>query len=122
MNNKTKYIRSNNRSIAYTTIGHGENVLIINNGWVTNLEEYKNLPGMAEWLNDLTVFSKVVLFDKRGVGLSDRVNENDLPDLQKRTEDLRAIIDKEQFEKVTLFGSCCGGPMTLLLHTSIRKK
>jgi pimeloyl-ACP methyl ester carboxylesterase/AraC-like DNA-binding protein len=111
---RTKYVRSDNRSIAYTTIGQGENVLIVNNGWVTNLEEYNNLPGMPEWLNDLSTFSKVVLFDKRGVGLSDRVNDSQLPDFKKRIEDLNAIIEKEKFEKVTLFGSCCGGPMVLL--------
>jgi pimeloyl-ACP methyl ester carboxylesterase/AraC-like DNA-binding protein len=113
-NIQTKYVRSENRSIAYTTVGHGKNVLIINNGWVTNLEEYHNLPGMMEWLNELATFSKIVLFDKRGVGLSDRVNDNQLPDLKKRTQDLRAIIEQEKFEQVTLFGSCCGGPMTLL--------
>jgi len=114
MNNEIKYVRSDDRSIAYTTFGFGDNVLVMNNGWITNIEEYCNLPGMMEWLNELSKFSKVVLFDKRGVGLSDRVDEKELPQLKNRAGDLSAIIEQEKFDKVTLFGSCCGGPMVLL--------
>jgi pimeloyl-ACP methyl ester carboxylesterase/AraC-like DNA-binding protein len=110
----TNYVRSKDKSIAYTSIGQGENVLIMVNGWVTNIEENENLPGMSQWLDDISRFCKVILFDKRGVGLSDRINENDLPELQERIDDLRAITDQEKLDKVTLWGSSCGGPMALM--------
>jgi pimeloyl-ACP methyl ester carboxylesterase/AraC-like DNA-binding protein len=114
MGYKIKYVRSGDCSIAYTSIGHGNNVLVMINGWVTNIEENDNLPGMKEWLGDLSCFSRVILFDKRGVGLSDRVNENELPDLETRIDDLRAIMDAEKLDRVTLWGVSCGGPMALM--------
>jgi pimeloyl-ACP methyl ester carboxylesterase/AraC-like DNA-binding protein len=113
-NIKVRYVRSENKSIAYTSFGQSENTLIMINGWVTNIEENVNLPGMNPWLDDISTFSRVILFDKRGVGLSDRVNENNLPNLQERIDDLKAIMDQENLEKVTLWGASCGGPMALM--------
>jgi pimeloyl-ACP methyl ester carboxylesterase/AraC-like DNA-binding protein len=114
MTQPVKYARSAGKNIAYRVTGDGPDTLIIINGWVTNLEEFDTLPGFSDWLGDLSSFTKVILFDKRGVGLSDRVNDHDLPTLADRVDDLRAIIDKEQAGMVSLLGISEGGPMALL--------
>lgn len=114
MTQPVKYARSEGKNIAYHVTGDGPDTLIIINGWVTNLEEFDTLPDFSDWLGDLSSFTKVILFNKRGVGLSDRVNDEDLPTLADRVDDLRAIIDKEQAGMVSLLGISEGGPMALL--------
>lgn len=95
------------------TSGLGGKPLMMVFGWVTNIEEMPTLPGLARWFEDLCTFTRIIIFDKRGVGLSDRVNEHELPGLQDRIEDIRSIMDSEQIEKVTLFGISEGGPIAL---------
>ncbi|WP_128544724.1 alpha/beta fold hydrolase [Larkinella soli] len=109
-----RYARSKDLNIAYQILGKGEKTVFLINGWVSNLEEGWHLPGVTEWLTELAGFSRLVLFDKRGVGLSDRVSERNLPGLDERMEDLRAIMDREGIEKATLLGFSEGGPMAIL--------
>lgn len=113
LHSQIRYARSNNTSIAYQQLGSGKHALILINGWVSNLEEGWNLPGVAEWLTDLAGFTRLIIFDKRGVGLSDRVADHQLPSLQERMDDLRAIMDQENIQKATLFGFSEGGPMAI---------
>ena len=113
MNAQIKYVKSCSKNIAYRVSGQGSKSLILVNGWVTNLEELHTLPGLESWLRDLQTFSSLTVFDKRGVGLSDRVNEQDLPGLSERLEDIRAIMNREQIPKATLLGISEGGPIAL---------
>jgi pimeloyl-ACP methyl ester carboxylesterase/AraC-like DNA-binding protein len=113
MHSEIQYTRSTNVRIAYQKLGTGTQVIILVNGWVSNLEEVWLLPGVAEWLSDLASFSQLILFDKRGVGLSDRVPEEELPGVDERMDDLRAIMDQEGIAKASLFGFSEGGSLAV---------
>ncbi len=110
----TSYARSGDVNIAYQVFGQGDHYLLFIPGWVSNIEEAWNIPQLAAWLRYLAAFTRVVIFDKRGTGLSDRVNENQLPDQEKRMEDLFAIVQNTGIEKTILLGLSEGGPLALL--------
>ena len=84
MDYEIKYAKSGHLNIAYQIIGDCKETLIVTSGWVSNIEEGWNLPGLPEWLIALSSFCKLIIFDKRGIGLSDRVDEKDLPALSQR--------------------------------------
>jgi pimeloyl-ACP methyl ester carboxylesterase len=111
---ETKYARIDDVNIAYQVTGSGEEYLIFIPGWCSNVEEVWNIPQLAAWLQCLGTFSKLVLFDKRGTGLSDRVNEHDLPDLEQRVKDLQALMNAIGIKKATLLGLSEGGAMALM--------
>lgn len=114
MQPEIRYAHSQDLQIAYQVIGEGTLPLIMVNGWISNVEECWNLPGFSEWVAEITSFCKLIMFDKRGVGLSDRVDENQLPELDERVDDLRAIMDQEGIVSAHLLGFSEGGPMAIL--------
>ena len=122
MDYEIKYAKSGQLNIAYQVIGEGEETLIVINGWISNLEEGWNLPGLPEWLIALSAFCKLIIFDKRGTGLSDRVDEKDLPVLTQRMEDLKAIMTHEKIPRASLLGFSEGGPMALLFAATYPEK
>ena len=122
MDHEIKYAKSGQLNIAYKVLGDGEEILFVINGWISNLEEGWNLPGLPEWLMALSAFCKLIIFDKRGTGLSDRVDEKDLPDLTQRMEDLKAIMVKEKISRASLLGFSEGGPMALLFAATYPEK
>jgi pimeloyl-ACP methyl ester carboxylesterase len=81
---------------------------------VTNIEVMWDEPDFARFLDRLATFSRLILFDKRGVGLSDRVPEDRLPDLETRMDDVRAVMDAVGSERAVVFGVSEGGPMSIL--------
>ncbi len=111
---QTRYARSGNTNIAYQVFGTGDEYLIFIPGWVSNIEEAWNIPQLAAWMQYIAGFTRLVIFDKRGTGLSDRVNENELPGQDDRIKDLGAIYKALDIEKATLFGLSEGGPLALL--------
>lgn len=117
-----KYAKSGNLNIAYQVYGEGEEYLILIPGWVSNIEEVWNFPGFPEFINALAAHRRVVLFDKRGTGLSDRVNEEDLPNLGVRIDDLSAIMDQEVIQKAALMGVSEGGPMAILFAATFPER
>ena len=86
---KTRYAKSNEVNIAYQVIGDGHRNLVYVPGWVTNIEVMWEEPGLARFLRRLASFSRLITFDKRGIGLSDPVPIGELPDLETRVEDMR---------------------------------
>jgi pimeloyl-ACP methyl ester carboxylesterase len=100
--------------IAYQVVGSGPVDMVFVMGWVTNVEVMWDEPGFAGLLNRLATFSRLILFDKRGVGLSDRVPEDRLPDLETRMDDVRAVMDAVGSERAVVFGVSEGGPMSML--------
>jgi pimeloyl-ACP methyl ester carboxylesterase/class 3 adenylate cyclase len=100
--------------IAYQVVGDGPVDMVFVMGWVTNVEVMWDEPGFARLLNRLAAFSRLILFDKRGVGLSDRVPEDRLPDLETRMDDVRAVMDAVGSERAVVFGVSEGGPMSML--------
>ena len=103
------YAKSGELNIAYRVVGDGPGDLVYVSGWVTNVEVMQEDPGMARFLRRLASFSRLICFDKRGIGLSDPVPLGELPDLETRVEDLRAVMDAAGAERADLFGHSEGG-------------
>ncbi len=110
----TRYARSGEVNIAYQIVGQGPLDLVFVSGWVSNLDLMWQEPSYARFLRRLASFSRLILFDKRGTGLSDRVPEADLPTLEERMDDVRAVLDAAGAERAALLGHSEGGPMCLL--------
>jgi class 3 adenylate cyclase len=107
-----KYARSGDVSIAYQVSGEGPIDLVLVPGWVSHLDFMRTHPLMERSLKRLASFSRLILFDKRGTGLSDRVP--DIPNLETRMDDVRAVMDAAGSERAALFGVSEGVPMSLL--------
>jgi pimeloyl-ACP methyl ester carboxylesterase len=110
----TRYAKSGDVNIAYQVVGEGPLDLVYVPGWVSNLEENWDEPDYARFLERLASFSRLILFDKRGTGLSDRVPVNELPTLEQRMDDVRAVMDAVGSQEAALFGASEGGPMCAL--------
>ncbi len=111
---ETRYARSGDVNIAYQVVGDGPLDLVYVPGWVSNIELMWEYPRSAHFLRRLTAFSRLVLFDKRGTGLSDRVPNDRLPTLEQRMDDVRAVLDAVGSERAALLGHSEGGNMCVL--------
>jgi class 3 adenylate cyclase len=111
---ETRYARSGDLNIAYQVTGAGPVDLIYVPGWVSNIEMMWEEPAMAHLLERLSSFSRLILFDKRGTGLSDRVSNDELPTLEERMDDVRAVLEAVGSERAVLFGHSEGGCMCML--------
>ncbi|HJR52489.1 MAG TPA: adenylate/guanylate cyclase domain-containing protein [Gemmatimonadota bacterium] len=111
---ETRYAKSGNVNIAYQVLGEGPVDLVYVPGWVSNLEVAWEHPGLARFFRRLAAFSRLVLFDKRGTGLSDRVPPDHLPTLEQRMDDVRAVMDEVGSERAVLMGHSEGGNMCVL--------
>jgi pimeloyl-ACP methyl ester carboxylesterase len=101
-------------SIAYQVAGEGPFDLVYVPGFVSNIELMWEEPGYARFLERLASFSRLILFDKRGTGLSDPVATEDLPTLEQRMDDVRAVMDAVGSEQAALLGHSEGGNMCVL--------
>jgi class 3 adenylate cyclase len=111
---ETRYARSGEVNIAYQVVGDGPLDLVYVPGWVSNVELMWDDPAMAQFIDRLASFSRVILFDKRGTGLSDRVSNEELPSLEQRMDDVRAVLEAVGSERAALFGHSEGGSMCIL--------
>src|SRR5215813_1114099 len=109
---KTQYATSTGGvNIAYQVIGEGPLDLVFVMGWVSHLEYSWQEPSFARFLTRLASFSRLILFDKRGTGLSDAVPLSELPTLEQRMTDVQAVMDAVGSERAALLGVSEGGPM-----------
>jgi pimeloyl-ACP methyl ester carboxylesterase len=106
-----KYARSSDVSIAYLVAGGPGPDVVLVLGWASNVEYLWNEPVGAPFLRRLGSFSRLIMLDRRGTGLSDRVSE--LPSIEKRMDDVRAVMDSVGSERAVLFGVSEGGPMCI---------
>jgi len=109
---QTQYARSGDVSIAYQVIGDGPFDLVWVPPHVSNVEVAWDLPPRAEGMRRLGEFARLITFDKRGTGLSDRVPG--APPLEERMDDVRAVMDAVGSSRAALLGMREGGPMSLL--------
>jgi class 3 adenylate cyclase len=116
---ETRYARSGDVQIAYQTLGEGPLDLIWVAGYVTHLDVYWEDPGYRRFCERLASFSRLVLFDKRGMGLSDRVR---VATLEERIDDVRAVMDAIGSESAALMGVSEGGPMSILFAASLPER
>ena len=107
-----RYARSGEVSIAYQVVGEGPIDLVLVLGWVSHLAYVWELPALAAFLRRLASFTRLIIFDKRGCGMSDRVHP--LPSLEQRMDDVRAVMDAAGSEKAALLGISEGGVMAAL--------
>jgi len=111
---QTHYAQNGDVNIAYQVIGSGPIDIVFVMGWVSHLEYFWKHHLFASFLERLASFSRLILFDKRGTGLSDRVPLNQLPTLEQRMEDVHAVMEAVGSEKAVLVGVSEGGPMCSL--------
>jgi pimeloyl-ACP methyl ester carboxylesterase len=116
------YARSGDVNIAYQVIGDAPLDLVFVMGWVSHMEYFWREPSFARFLMRLASFSRLILFDKRGTGLSDRVPINQLPTLEQRMDDVRAVMDAVGSERAALCGVSEGGPMCSLFAATYPEK
>ena len=108
----TQYAKSGQVHIAYQEFGGGPINVVLVPGFVSNVENYWDQPDFARFLHRLGRYARVVTFDKRGTGGSDRVTE--LPGLDVRMDDLRAVMDAAGMEQAALLGISEGAPLSVL--------
>jgi pimeloyl-ACP methyl ester carboxylesterase/class 3 adenylate cyclase len=106
------YARSGDVNIAYQVTGGGAFDLVLVSGFVSHLDEDWQHPSSARLLERLGSFARLIRFDKRGTGLSDRAVG--LPDFETRMDDVRAVMDAVGSERAALFGYSEGGPLAIL--------
>lgn len=109
---ETRYARSGDIYIAYQVFGNGPVDLIYVPGWVSHLEYGWEETSLARFYRRLASFSRLILFDKRGTGLSDQSTE--LPTLEQRMDDVRAVMQAAGSERAVVFGMSEGGNMAML--------
>ena len=111
---ETHYVQNGDVNIAFQIVGDGPIDIVFVMGWVSHLEYFWKHHLFASFLDRLASFSRLILFDKRGTGLSDRVPVNELPTLEQRMEDVHAVMDAVGSERAILVGVSEGGPMCSL--------
>jgi pimeloyl-ACP methyl ester carboxylesterase len=115
---ETRYARSGEVSIAYQVVGDGPFDLVYVPGWVSNIDLMWDEPGYAAFLERLASFSRLIIFDKRGTGLSDPVPLDQLPTLEQRMDDVRAVMDAAGSARAALLGHSEGGNMCVLFSAT----
>ena len=108
----TRYARSGDVSVAYQVVGEGPFDVILVPGFVSHVELVWSVEARASMLRQLASFSRLILFDKRGTGMSDRVAG--APTLETRMDDVRAVMDAAGSERAALIGFSEGAPMSVL--------
>jgi pimeloyl-ACP methyl ester carboxylesterase len=112
---RIRYARSGEVEIAYAVLGSGPPDLVLVWGWLTNLEVYWEEPAFRRFVQRLAGFSRVIMFDKRGMGLSDRTT---VGTLEERMDDVRAVMDAVGSQRAALLGVSEGAPLSMLFAAS----
>jgi pimeloyl-ACP methyl ester carboxylesterase/class 3 adenylate cyclase len=120
LNPETRYARSSGVSIAYQVVGDGPVDLVFVPGWVSNVEYGWEDPAYGPFLERLARFSRLIVLDRRGTGLSDPVEQ--LPGLEERMDDVRAVMDAAGSERAFLVGVSEGGPMCALFASTFPER
>ena len=110
---ETRYAKSGDVNIAYQVSGSGPFDLVWVQGFVNNVELHWELPGAAQFINRLSSFCRLIRFDRRGTGLSDR-NVDPGTTLEQRMDDVRAVMDAAGSQRAALLGLSEGGPMSTM--------
>jgi pimeloyl-ACP methyl ester carboxylesterase len=110
----TRYAKSGEFHIAYQIVGSGPPDLIYVPGWLSHLDLYWEQPLIERFLLRLGSFSRLIVFDKRGIGLSDPVPDASTPTLEERMDDVRAVLDDAGSERAAVLGQGYGTPIATL--------
>jgi pimeloyl-ACP methyl ester carboxylesterase len=119
MNGPVRYARSGDVHIAYRIFGDGPRDIVLIPGTISHVELLWELPSAQHLLKRLTAFARVIVFDKRGQGLSDRVADQTL---EERVGDVRAVMDAAGSESATIYGWSEGGAMSLMFAATYAER
>ncbi|MGH9308604.1 MAG: alpha/beta fold hydrolase [Vicinamibacterales bacterium] len=119
---RISYARSGSVNIAYQIVGSGPIDLVFVMGWVSHLEYFWNEPSFARFLDRLSSMARLIIFDKRGTGLSDPVPVAQLPTLEQRLDDVRAVMEAAGSERAVLLGISEGGPLCSVFAATYPEK
>lgn len=119
MHRETRYARSGDVNIAYQVIGDGPFDLVFVMGWVSHLDYFWEGPS-SRFLDRLASFSRLIMFDKRGTGLSDRVAT--MPTMDERMDDVRAVMDAAGSKRAVLLGISEGAAMCALFAATFPER
>jgi pimeloyl-ACP methyl ester carboxylesterase len=108
---QTRYAKSGKVSLAYQVVGEGPIDLVFCQGFVSNVDFWWEMPIAARLLRRLASFSRLIIWDKRGTGLSDPVDR--VPTLEERVDDLHAVMAAAGSERAAIYGISEGGPMSM---------
>src|SRR5262245_32097191 len=98
----TRYAKNGDAYIAYQAVGDGRIDLVVLTQWFSHVDGQWDLPPLAAFLERLTSFGRVIVFDKRGTGLSDPVTVSSLPSIEDWMDDLRAVLDENGLERAAI--------------------
>ena len=110
---QTHYASSGGLQIAYQAFGEGPELVWVP-GWVSQLDLYWENPSLAHFLRRLATFACVIVFDRRGIGLSDRVERDRVLTLEERMDDIRAVLDDLGVGRATVMGQGYSTPLAIL--------
>lgn len=113
---ETRYAKGPEGNIAYQVVGDGPMDLVVVPGWFSHVDLLWGDPGWVTFVSELASFARVILYDKRGSGLSDPIGG--VPTLESRADDLRTVLDAAGSDRAVLFGFSEGGPISVLLAAS----
>src|SRR5262245_24091834 len=105
---ETRYARTKDGCVAWQTLGDGPLDVVFVPWWATNLDAMWEEPSIARFLRKLASFSRLILFDKRGTGVSDSLPYSSLPSLEQWTDDVRTVMEAAGSERAALFGHAQG--------------
>jgi len=117
---QTRFAKAGDLRIAYQVVGDGPFDLVLVPGFISHVELMWEEPHLARWLERLASFSRLILFDRRGLGLSDR--PGGAPTLEESADDLRAVLDAVGSESAALIGNSEGGPLSMLFAASFPER
>jgi pimeloyl-ACP methyl ester carboxylesterase len=117
---EVRYAKSGDVSIAYSVVGEGPFDVVFVTGWVFSALEYAWEGPPGDFFRKLASFSRLIVLDKRGTGLSDRIAG--VADLETRMDDIRAVLEAVGSRRAALIGVSEGGPMTLLFAATYPEK
>jgi len=117
---ETRYAKSGDIYIAYQVVGEGPFDLVFVPGFISHVEMQMELPAFASFFGRLASFCRLIRFDKRGTGLSDRVSA--IPTIEERMDDVRAVMDAAASTRAALLGFSEGGPMCIVFAATFPER
>jgi len=108
--------------IAYQVIGDGPNDLVFTSDWTSHVRAGWDMPWIARFYHRLASFGRLILFDKRGTGMSDPVPPSEIGSIEKRIDDLRTVLDATSAERAAIIAVGVGGPMAIVFAATYPKR
>jgi class 3 adenylate cyclase/pimeloyl-ACP methyl ester carboxylesterase len=115
---QTQYVNSGGYDIAYQVVGEGPVDVGWLGGFATNIDAMWDVPEAVAFMNRMAEWCRLIVFDKRGTGVSERVPPNEMPTLEERMSDLGAVLDAVGSQRTALIGDCEGGALAALYAAS----